>query len=67
MGAGSFSTGLLWVIAILCCALPFLLIAGGVTIFAGVLFQQIAILVFGLVLVVLIALIYVGRKEENRS
>lgn len=59
---------LMWLIAMLCCAIPLILIAGGASIFVGVLFQQVILFILGLSLVVLIVLIYARRKkQENQS
>ncbi|MFQ6124876.1 MAG: cation transporter [Candidatus Heimdallarchaeota archaeon] len=59
----SFLAPLIGLLLILCCVLPLLFIAGGATIFVGILSQQTVILIIGLLLIVLSGLIY-GRRRS---
>lgn len=62
---GSSRTILAFLAALVCCALPLLLIVGGTTLLAGILSRKFILTVLGLLFLLVIVSIYIGRRSEE--
>jgi len=61
---GSSKTLLVFLAAMICCALPFLLIIGGTTFLVGILSQELILTLLGLLFMLIIIWIYLEKKAN---
>lgn len=61
----SSKTVLAFLAVVVCCALPLLLIIGGTTLLAGILSREFILTVLGLLFLVVIVSIYIGKRSKE--